>query len=69
MMFQKTSGTSNFIKAYQGFLIDHHDVRLLMTGLAKNISKLESDRSLTFLYRAPKTPTFLTFSSSHCSFL
>ncbi len=25
-----------------------------MTGLYKNISKLEEDRSLTFLFRAPK---------------
>lgn len=43
-----------FIRAYQGFLIDRYDVRLLMTGLEKNISKLESDRSLTFLFRAPR---------------
>lgn len=44
----------NFIRTYQGFLIDHHDVRLLLTGLYKNISKLEAERSLTFLFRAPK---------------
>ena len=50
----KNEGMVDFVRAYQGFLIDHYDVRLLMTGLAKNISKLESDRSLTFLYRAPK---------------
>ena len=50
----KNKGMVEFIRAYQGFLIDHYDVRLLMTGLAKNISKLESDRSLTFLFRAPK---------------
>ncbi len=43
-----------FVRAYQGFLIDHFDVKLLMTGLSKNISKLENDRSLTFLLRAPK---------------
>ncbi len=43
-----------FIRAYQGFLIDHYDVRLLMTGLQKNISKLESNSTLTFLYIAPK---------------
>lgn len=47
-------GKVEFIQAYQGFLIDHYDVRLLMSGLAKNVSKLESDRSLTFLFRAPK---------------
>lgn len=50
----KNQGMIEFIHAYQGFLIDHYDVRLLMTGLAKNISKLETDRSLTFLFRAPK---------------
>lgn len=50
----KNDAMVEFIRAYQGFLIDHYDVRLLMTGLQKNISKLESDRTLTFLYRAPK---------------
>ena len=50
----KNDGMIEFIRAYQGFLIDHYDVRLLMTGLEKNISKLESDRSLTFLFRAPR---------------
>lgn len=43
-----------FVRAYQGFLIDHFDAKLLMTGLSKNISKLENDSSLTFLLRAPK---------------
>lgn len=50
----KNKGMVDFIRAYQGFLIDHYDIRLLMTGLAKNISKLESDHTLTFLFRAPK---------------
>lgn len=50
----KTPAMVDFIRAYQGFLIDHHDVRLLLTGLYKNISKLETERSLTFLFRAPK---------------
>ena len=50
----KNDGMVEFIRAYQGFLIDHYDVRLLMTGLEKNISKLETDRSLTFLFRAPR---------------
>ncbi len=44
----------SFVRSYQGFLIDHYEVKLLMTGLRKNISKLESDKSLTFLYRSPK---------------
>lgn len=50
----RTPAMVNFIRAYQGFLIDHHDVRLLLTGLYKNISGLETERSLTFLFRAPK---------------
>ncbi len=50
----KNDSMVEFIRAYQGFLIDHFDVRLLMTGLTKNISKLETDRSLTFLLRAPR---------------
>lgn len=50
----KTPAMVNFIRTYQRFLIDHHDVRLLLTGLYKNISKLETERSLTFLFRAPK---------------
>ena len=50
----KSDGMIEFVHAYQGFLIDHFDVCLLMTGLSKNISKLENDRSLTFLFRAPK---------------
>ncbi len=50
----KNNGMIEFIRTYQGFLIDHYDVRLLMTGLAKNISQLETDRSLTFLLRAPR---------------
>ena len=50
----KSSDMVEFIRTYQGFLIDHLDVRLLMTGLYKNISKLESDKTLTFLFRAPK---------------
>ena len=50
----KNDSMVDFIRAYQGFLIDHQDVMLLLTGLYKNISKLETDRSLTFLFRAPK---------------
>lgn len=44
----------DFVKAYQGFVIDKHDVYLLMTGLRKNIVTLQSESSLTFLARAPK---------------
>lgn len=48
----KSKGMVDFIHAYQGFLIDHYDVRLLMSGLAKNVSKLEKEPSITFLTRA-----------------
>ena len=50
----KSKDMMDFIKAYQGFVIDKHDVCLLMTGLRKNIAALQSSSSLTFLVRAPK---------------
>ena len=50
----KSKDMVDFIKAYQGFIIDKHDVYLLMTGLRKNITTLQSEPSLTFLARAPK---------------
>lgn len=43
-----------FAHSFQSFLRQDYDVRLLMTGLYENISDLENDKSLTFLYRAPK---------------
>lgn len=43
-----------FIQAYQSFLRLKYPVFLLMTGLYDTISKLQDDKSLTFLYRAPK---------------
>lgn len=43
-----------FAHSFQSFLRQDYDVRLLMTGLYENISELENDKSLTFLYRAPK---------------
>ena len=44
----------HFIEAYQSFLRLKYPVFLLMTGLYETISKLQDDKSLTFLYRAPK---------------
>lgn len=44
----------NFIQDYQSLLRQHYPVYLLMPGLYGNISKLQDDKSLTFLYRAPK---------------
>lgn len=44
----------SFIEAYQSLIKQGFDVLLLMTGLYENISKLQDNPSLTFLYRAPK---------------
>lgn len=43
-----------FVQAYQSLIRLKYPVLLLMTGLYDNISKLQNDKSLTFLYRAPK---------------
>jgi len=43
-----------FIQAYQSLIRLKYPVMLLMTGLYDNISKLQEDKSLAFLYRAPK---------------
>ena len=43
-----------FIQAYQSLLRLKYPLYLLMTGLYENVSKLQEDKSLTFLYRAPK---------------
>ena len=43
-----------FISAYQIFLRQNYPICLLMTGLYDNIYNLQNDKSMTFLYRAPK---------------
>ncbi len=43
-----------FASAFQIFVRQGLPVFLLMTGLHENISKLQNEKSLTFLYRAPK---------------
>lgn len=45
-----------FAAAFQIFLRQDLPVFLLMTGLFENISALQNEKSLTFLYRAPKIP-------------
>lgn len=50
----KTNGMVDFIRAYQGFLIDHYDVRLLMSGSYNDIVELEKEPSISFLFRASK---------------
>ena len=43
-----------FASSFQIFLRQDQPIFLLMTGLYENIYNLQNDRSLTFLYRAPK---------------
>ncbi len=44
----------NFVQAYESLIRHNYQVLLLMTGLYENVSKLQDDTTLTFLYRAPK---------------
>lgn len=43
-----------FTKQYQMFLGDEMPVFLIMTGLFENVRSLQNEKSLTFLYRAPR---------------
>ena len=43
-----------FTKTFQSLIRYDFPVFLLMTGIYENISKLQDEKSLTFLYRAPK---------------
>lgn len=43
-----------FAHTFQGFMRKDYAVCLLMTGLYENLNKLENEKTLTFLYRAPK---------------
>ena len=43
-----------FAHSYQSYLRNGFNVSLIMTGLYENISNLENEDGLTFLYRAPK---------------
>lgn len=43
-----------FAHEFQSFLREKYPVCLVMTGLYQNVSQLEKQKSLTFLYRAPK---------------
>lgn len=44
----------SFIEAYQSLIRGKNDIFILMTGLYENVSKLQDNPSLTFLYRTPK---------------
>lgn len=50
----KCPEVAELIRTFQGFIIDHYDVRLIVTGLYDNIARLQEERSLTFFCRAPK---------------
>jgi len=43
-----------FVSEYQLWLRNNKPVYLLMTGLYQNVSALQKEKTLTFLYRAPK---------------
>ena len=43
-----------FVSAFQIFMRQDYPIFLLMTGLYENIEELQNEKSLTFLYRAPK---------------
>lgn len=43
-----------FVQGYASLLGEGYQMRLLMTGLYENISELRNNKSLTFLYRAPR---------------
>ena len=53
-----------FAAAFQIFLRQDLPVYLLMTGLYENVSALQDEKSLTFLYRAPKIHLGLCVSSA-----
>lgn len=43
-----------FVSLFQIFLRKEYSIFLLMTGLFENIYELQNEKTLTFLYRAPK---------------
>lgn len=43
-----------FASAFQIFIRQEYDLFLIMTGLYENIFELQNEKTLTFLYRAPK---------------
>lgn len=49
-----TKQIREFVSAFQIFIRKNLPVYLLMTGLYENIYELQNQKSLTFLYRAPK---------------
>ena len=50
----KSDNLRMFAGSYQMLLGEGYPLFLIMTGLYENIRRLQDDRSLTFLYRAPR---------------
>lgn len=50
----KNEYTKVFSSCFQIYLRENYPVFLLMAGLYENISNLQNEKTLTFLYRAPK---------------
>lgn len=48
------AGVRHFCSEFQIYIRLHYPVYLLMAGLYDNISNLQNEKMLTFLYRAPK---------------
>ena len=46
--------TKVFAHEFQSFLRENYNVYLIMTGLYQNVASFTKEKSLTFLYRAPK---------------
>lgn len=49
-----TSHVREFVSQFQIFIRRNYNVFLIMTGLYENIYDLQNQKTLTFLYRAPK---------------
>lgn len=61
-----TRNMREFVAQFQIYLRKNYNVFLLMTGLFENVNELQNEKSLTFLYRAPKvemTPLSITLIS------
>lgn len=62
-----------FIQEFQSLIRKNYQIRLLMTGLYENISAIQDDKSLTFLYRAKKvylSPLFIgSISAQYIKYL
>ena len=50
----KNKYTKVFAHEFQSFLREKYNVYLVMTGLYRNVASFTKEKSLTFLYRAPK---------------